>query len=786
MMLRKGYTVIKHHKIISTLILILVLFAAASIVTYGADHLIENVSPLVREQLEKSHWNNFLTSILRSFGFYLYRFLGMIFDLLSDGFMILAKWDIYSIEPLQQFNVNMKQLINVCVPLCLVITIVIKLFRMENALHIIYNAIMTMMLIALFLGVMGIASNLKNLMLDEITQLAGVKQEDTWSEAMFKSNTVDLRKSVETNRIFYLSEHDHFDMNGFDSEIVISKDFLGTKLVTNINGDVESEKMADGAMGVGDERYYAYKTNYYSLNATLFVTIIIGAFALYRLAYIIGEWIMLNLGGSIIMLKGFNDLSNAGRVYMEGANALVSICVIYFTMMIYTIISQAVISTNAFGNWLINVIVLLGLGMAALYGTNLFNKALGVDDGSSAFLMKSLFMGRSLRKMGKGLMHGAGNILHKGADAVSAGSEAVASGISNAIHRDEYRRNAEYMEEDRDRFIKEKMQLYNPEQSMIETSANSYTKMLEDNDTSDGRLTPAKDDVLYAALNDGSLAPLSKKQADTWKRNIQDNTYHPKTKSSQRNAYESFLLKDANKNQTKGGVESMKQDILANNSSDRNSNQESTGTLQAGENENYLSGNVMRSKINQKEDKADTMKQDILLNDFDDFNNNAHEKAVTQQTQEQQRETYLSGNDMRSRIDQISSDSFQLEYNGKTLSMQADTADRIKSDSDFYDMIDKDHKEMRLNNGEKAELYNQLKAHKEAVPKESDNEKLRRFQAMLKKDLDGFVPSDPQDDAWFQEDHSRRIIDDNYSNRYKSRTGYKKGGVKDGDYSKRK
>ncbi len=505
---------IKKHKVSVIIMCILISFLFLGCIVHGADYDITDVPKEVYKVMEKSSlsFGDMFVGILRSIGYFIYKFLGMLLDLANDGFTTLANWDIFELKPVKNVGANMKQILYVLIPLAIAVIAILNILKLKSPLEFFYNIVMTAICMSIFLTVMGWGFELKTALLGEIDVIIGKDASDTLSESMYKKNTIDIQKSIEEKKVFRLSDYKTFDLDGFDQSQTISSDVLNTKYVNKGNG-LETKKLSNGIAGFGDERWYSYFTDYYALNFTLLVTFIINLLAMFKLGFLIAEWLKIKTTGVLFMIRGYADLKYVGKIYASGGNNLLAMCILYFSMMFYTVISQALIQNTTFDNWLLTVIVLFALGMGLIIGDSYFNDALGVDDGSK-FMMKSLFAGQRFWRMGKGIARGAGALASSGANMIGAGAEKIADGAAilgikanDLIDASSDRRNTEYNE----MFANEMKDFADNYDS------NDVTKLLGNDDTSDGRMHPVEN-AKFVGDEDGNISVKSNRPEQFYER----------------------------------------------------------------------------------------------------------------------------------------------------------------------------------------------------------------------------------------------------------------------------
>lgn len=662
------------HKISVIIICILISFLFLGCIIYGADHDITDVPKEVYKVMEKSSlsFGDMFVGILRSIGYFIYKFLGMLLDLANDGFMTLASWDIFELEPVKNVSMNMKQLMYVLIPLAIAVIALLNILKLKSPLEFFYNIVMTAICMSIFLTVMGWGFELKTALLGEIEVIVGKDASDTLSESMYKKNTIDIQKSIEEQKVFRLSDYKTFDLDGFDHSQTISSDVLNTKYVNKGNG-LETKKLSNGIAGFGDERWYAYFTDYYALNFTLLVTFIINLLAMFKLGFLIAEWLKIKTTGVTFMIRGYSDLRYVGKIYASGGNNLLAVCILYFSMMFYTVISQALIQNTTFDNWLLTVIVLFALGMGLIIGDSYFNDALGVDDGSK-FMMKSLFAGQRFWRMGKGMVKGAGALASSGANMIGAGAEKLTDGVSalgnkasDLIDASSERRNNEY----NDMFANEMKEFtdnYDP---------NDVTKLLGNDDTSDGRMHPVEN-AKFIGDEDGNISVKSNRPEQFYERQREQ--------------------QEANKqNRKTDHMEEFKKGLETEKDMDQSSHADSNSPLDT----NNMHG--VKDSVIGNNNVVNGYTGDNVIGDNNVINGELYEHD----------DDYISditnNTPMKNLIDQVEeSGSFSMEFEGKTASIPVNIADNIKDVYTFGDALERYNGNDSFTRRDVAEMYGQF------------------------------------------------------------------------------
>ncbi|MEG1638760.1 MAG: hypothetical protein RR274_04395, partial [Erysipelotrichaceae bacterium] len=349
-----------------------------SVMAYGD---VEKIAPEVRNMLE---YDEVFTSITRTLGYWIYNTLRMFSGMCESGFNSLAQYDIMQLEVIQNIKVNMDFVLYSVLFIGFIIVVLIRMFNLENQFKTIFNVAISLVFISIFVVVLGIMTNVKTALISEIDNVVGKTNNEMIAEKMYKADTVDLLKSIKANKLVYLKDIEGLNLDYHDNSIRIKKADLNEKIIgVNDDGSYEIETLQDGVFGYGDVRYYRYRTDYFALNITLGITIIIYIFAMFKMSYLLYQWLQVNLFGTLAMGQGFMDFKKVSITYKSALMTLVGEAILYFSMMLFSPLSNAIMLEGALnGNWLLQAILIFTIGMAIVMGTGFINDKLGVDDGS--------------------------------------------------------------------------------------------------------------------------------------------------------------------------------------------------------------------------------------------------------------------------------------------------------------------------------------------------------------------------------------------------------------------
>lgn len=378
-----------------------------------------NVSKEVYAQLEK---DGFINVALRGIGKLIHSILATLLDLLEVSFTTLAKYDFLSLEPIAKVNVNLETIILILLFLGFVFIVFVRMFSGGNPLQPVVNAVIMLMCISIFAYSMGVLFDIRVALVEETNGIIGAKENETISETLFRANTYDMVESLAQNKLVTLSEVDGLDLEYLDTEIRIPRAVFNDVIVSvNADGTFETESLQDGWFGVGDVRYFGYRTDYLALNVSELLTVVIFLIGLFKLGFLCGQYFQIYMWGRLALGSMLANVKAVYDVLLEGVGNTLSIWILYFMMSLYGLLSSAILQNDILGNWLGNCILIFAIGMLVLIGDEKILEKLHVNTGGM-MMMKSLFAGQRFARMGKVMFN-------KGADAVGMAKDGVEGAI---------------------------------------------------------------------------------------------------------------------------------------------------------------------------------------------------------------------------------------------------------------------------------------------------------------------------------------------------------------------
>lgn len=429
---------------------------AFTITTYaeescGGDNSVCNIPNTIYRELER---DNVFTSIARLIGRWIYWIFSTLLDAVTGAFTNLIKFDFLHDESgktnslpsmLSEVMKNIDMVLYAVLFICFVVVVVIRLMKLENNFKTIYNAFMVVMAVTLFSTLFTMMNTAKNDMVD-VTKSAFGGEDLTPSKQILIDNTYDFKQSVIDGELKTLRDTD-FDvkyLDYFDTEVRLLKDGEGGLKdfwyvdMTDNNLDKDNKKtlkdLNGGFFGIGEESYYRFKPNWLNINLICLVMIVIYSMAIFKLGYLLWNWMSFYVFGQFAMGKGIWDISHIGRTLKQGAMTALGFIMLYASMNLYTIMGTGILNmadseVNPFGK----AVLLFSIGMAIISGSGFLNDFLGIDDGSGAML-RNLFVARSLARLGGGAVRGAGKVAKagfKGAKATGKGMYGFSKAMGN-------------------------------------------------------------------------------------------------------------------------------------------------------------------------------------------------------------------------------------------------------------------------------------------------------------------------------------------------------------------
>lgn len=388
-------------------------------IVHGAYDILKIPSE-VYDLLEK---NNIFNGIKRAFGQFIYTIIDSLLSMEDAVFKALLSFDFDNIEVIKGMDIRLTEIAFYVMTISITIVLLLNLIRLKDSLPVLYNICLASFCISAFVPIVNFMQEIQHASLVSVDYIAGTAETDNLSDTVFKSNTIDLVQTMKTcsdQGDVYACEIRNIDpsasANYIEYDMLLDSDIVGdsVKSYTIENGQERRvrEKMSDGVFGIGKERYYAFYINYFCINTTCLVLMLIYFLGLFKMAYLLSEEIQIIITAKPVMAMAVNDVKRIGLVFTSLIKNFAGQVLVYFTMCFFGIVTSAMGTNNLTGNWLADAIIMFGIGMAFLVGSTYLNNALGIDDGSG-YMMKSLFAMGRLGKMFKPIKRGLGKLGNK-------------------------------------------------------------------------------------------------------------------------------------------------------------------------------------------------------------------------------------------------------------------------------------------------------------------------------------------------------------------------------------
>lgn len=379
------------------------------------------------DYLEK---DTFFTDALRGLGWFIYVTSGAFLDLCYETFTSIAKFNILEIPIVDTVIKNLDTLTPYILVITVAVVLVVRLFDIKNIGKVFINMVVVAMLMATFSHILVLVDDLKTVGIEESANVIGV-EDYRISDSLLADNTVDVKKSLDNGSVQYLSKD---DVTNFHHDLRLSKDYLDEDIVDrNEDGTYNTESLSDGIWGIGDVHFYRYKTDYWALNITAIVSIVVYIMASFKMGYLMAQWLQENIFGGALMIKGVWDIHSLGKIFKSILSTVFAIIEVYFMMLFFSYYCANVMSNSELTNWMSKVILIYAMGMMIIAGSGFINDSLGIDDGSN-FMLRSLIVGRRMSQAAKAPFRMASNAAAAGVTgikAVSSGTSQIGSHLSS-------------------------------------------------------------------------------------------------------------------------------------------------------------------------------------------------------------------------------------------------------------------------------------------------------------------------------------------------------------------
>lgn len=359
------------------------------------------------EVVEALSISDFLNDLFRNLMYGLYWFLSMITDLCETIFLEIMNFDFLTVLNIAGMEVRLDELTWTLLGLTLAIIIILKMLSFSGDLSWLRGIITVTLALSVFSSFYTLAMDFKQAGVVTADQIVN-REELSISKMIFYENTTDMELSVSTDTLSLMNRD--IDINYINPDEVMSKDTIGDKITYSIDGVKGYESLIDGIGGFGDERYYRWETNYFGILLTMLVIALFYLLGGYKIAYIAWDLVMQRLTGKCVIAVSVSNVKRIATVFVAVMQSVFSLVFTYFSMNIFALAVSGILKADML--IFSKIIVIIAMGMTVVLGSYSINKTLDIDDGSG-FLMKSLFAGRSLMKMGKSVANGVKGLADK-------------------------------------------------------------------------------------------------------------------------------------------------------------------------------------------------------------------------------------------------------------------------------------------------------------------------------------------------------------------------------------
>lgn len=360
----------------------------------------KDISELGDGVINNLETKDMVTDFMRKIGEILFDLLKMINDSLEKAFTLVLNFDFSGISQLQIAGTRLQDFAMSIGFIVFVIFVVVKFLKFENLLGYFYNVLCTLAMITIFGFVFTFMHDLQKYGMQTVKYAFDVKEQETTSDMLYRNATVDLKQSVQKNKVIHLSEK--INRRNYDYLESLPHSIIDTKY--------EDGKVVDldgGVLGTSflEEKYYRYKTDYWEVVITLIVMAIIYIFSIYKGAYLAIQGQLLKLLGTLAMAIKLHDAKQAAQAIGSVVNNVLAIFILYLSVTLFSVINANLITTNYFdslglGAWFVKAVFILACGMMCILGGTEIDKLFGIDSGSG-FMMKSAFFGGKMLRGGK-------------------------------------------------------------------------------------------------------------------------------------------------------------------------------------------------------------------------------------------------------------------------------------------------------------------------------------------------------------------------------------------------
>ncbi|QIK70712.1 hypothetical protein G7062_10530 [Erysipelothrix sp. HDW6C] len=334
-------------------------------------------------------FNDLFKTILISLGRWLYDFLAMILDMAERLFSQLMKINLMNVIPeITKVMATFETSLEVVFIVAVLATVFVYLIDQKQIMRILYSAVIVSFLILIFGTVVSLVDDGKTAFMAQIDK--SFSTSDNTSDAIFLQNTYDLkyliREAQNGNTILVTAEAQGIPATQIpfiESTEILTKGEFGYKYTwDDVHGANVASKVRDGVGGVGDQRYLRWRTDYFAVNLTMAIMIVVYIMSALKASHIVVETLQYNLFGKTSLAMSGGDYSKSGKAFGGYISVTLSLLTLYFLTNVFYILAPAVmnIADSTLG-LLGKLLILFAFGMTLLMGSDFLDSYFGYSGG---------------------------------------------------------------------------------------------------------------------------------------------------------------------------------------------------------------------------------------------------------------------------------------------------------------------------------------------------------------------------------------------------------------------
>lgn len=391
--------------------------------------LSKDISDLGNKVIDQLEIKDAVTDFLRKIGEMLFEILKLINDSLEKAFTLVLNFDFSGISQLQIAGTRLQDFAMTIGFIVFIIFVLVKFLKMENLIGYFYNVLCTLAMITIFGFVFSFMHDIQNYGMQTVKYAFDVQENETTSDMLYRNSTIDLKQSVNGNKLVKLNKK--MNKRNYDFLESLPRSVIKTKYE-----DGKVVELDSGVLGTSllEQKYYRYKTDYWQVVITLIIMAIIYSFSIYKGAYLAVQGQLLRLLGTLAMAIKLHDAKQAAQAIGSVVNNVLAIFILYLSVTLFSVLNANLITTHYFdslgaGSWFVKAVVIFACGMMCILGGTEIDKLFGIDSGSG-FMMKSAFFGGRMLRSAKGMAHNAKSLGSNAKD-LAVGGAKTASNLEN-------------------------------------------------------------------------------------------------------------------------------------------------------------------------------------------------------------------------------------------------------------------------------------------------------------------------------------------------------------------